>query len=241
MFGHIGVRDALQPYLGSKHALRCVCSELHAAYSGRDQTLFALKDPPYRAYFLTLPTHPQRLDGVILGMMRKGVFLIELSDVSCFYEVVYGAEQDRLESVERFFTLKSHIAACVETIYIDCHWIGYVNATTRPDGLWSLKPMYTDGTGDAAFDFRAFNNELSVYLQGWTNLKEVILFAPLVKQTKRATFMSFLYAETKRVVTDMKKVLDNPHHVKVIEVLNEGLEEIEYTRRALAFHENARA
>lgn len=200
--------------------------------------ILKLKDPSYRAYFITLPTHPKKLDAVILGILRKGLFLLEISEMSCFYEVVYGVEQDRRDTAERFLTLKPHIAACVQTVYIDCHWIGYVAVTTRPDGLWKVKPVYkADDTGDAPFDFCAFRKEVHLYLEGWTNLKHIVLLKPEANQT----FLSVLYAETKRVVTDFKKTLHNPHHVRVSEVLNDGVTGIDYTRRALAFYENARA
>ena len=167
MFEHLALRDALQPYLGKKHALRGTCSELRCAYCGPSPMILKLKDPCYRAYFITLPTHPKKLDAVILGIMRKGLFLLEISEMSCFYEVVYGVEQDRRDTAKRLLTLKPHIAACVQTIYIDCHWIGYVAVTTRPDGLWKVKPVYkADDTDDAPFDFCAFRKEVHVHLEG---------------------------------------------------------------------------
>ena len=39
----------------------------------------------------------------------------------------------------------------------------------------------------------------------------------------------------------MKRELENPHHLEVIQVLNVYQDVHEYTRRALAFYENARA
>ena len=103
--------------------------------------------------------------------------------------------------------------------------------------------IHADGTGDAPFDFRAFRNELHIYVQGWTNLKQIVLFAPQTNQTDqtRQTFLSVLYEETKRAVAGVKMELDNPHHVRVVEVLNEGLDGLEYARRSLAFFENARS
>lgn len=198
----------------------------------------ALSDRPYRACFITLPTNEKRFDGVILGIMRKGRFLLDLADVQCFYEVVYGVEHPRRDTAERFAMLKPFFAACVETVYIDCHWIGYVTVTTSSDGSWKLMPMYGNGLcRSRPFDFGTFRKEIRVHLEGWTNLKRVVLFAP---RPKRA-FLSALYAETKRVVTDFKDTLPNPHHVRVVEVLNDGVDGIEYTQKALAFYENARA
>ena len=182
-----------------------------------------------------------KLDGVVAGILRKGVFLVDLAEMSCFYEVVYGEEPDRRASAARFKALMPDIAACVETIFIDCHWIGYVSVSTRPDGSWSVKPAYRADTSDAPFDFCAFQNELSGYLKGWVNLKTVFLLAPLRDSNERSTFSAVLYEETKRAVASMKRELENPHHLEVIEVLNGDQDVHEYTRMALAFYENARA
>ena len=84
--------------------------------------------------FVTLPSHRMKLDGVVAGILRKGVFLVDLAEMSCFYEVVYGEEPDRRASAARFKALMPDIAACVETIFIDCHWISYVSVSTRPTG-----------------------------------------------------------------------------------------------------------
>ena len=182
-----------------------------------------------------------KLDGVISGILKKGVFLVDLAEMSCFYEVVYGEEPDRRAGAAQFKALKPGIAACVETIFIDCHWIGYVSVATRPDGSWSVKPLYKTDTGDAPFDFCAFQNELSRYLKGWVNLKTVFLLAPLRDSTEHAAFSALLYEETKRAVASMRRELENPHHLEVIEVLNGDQDIHEYTQRALAFYENARA
>ena len=203
--------------------------------------LAALKECHSEVHFVTLPSHATKLDGVVLGILRKGIFLVDLAEMSCFYEVVYGEEPDRRASAARFKALMPGIAACVETIFIDCHWIGYVNVSTRPDGSWNVKPAYRADTCDAPFDFRAFQNELYGYLKGWVNLKTIFLLAPLRDSTERATFSAVLYEETKRAVESMKRELENPHHLEVIQVLNVYQDVHEYTRRALAFYENARA
>lgn len=237
MFNHPAVRDALQSYLCSRHALRYASSELYAAYNAPPITLSI----PHKVHFITLPCHFTKLDGVISGILRKGVFLVDLAEMNCFYEVVYGEEPDRLAGKARFEALRPGIAACVETIFIDCHWIGYVSVSTCCDGSWSVKPSYGADTGDAPFDFCAFQNELSRYLKGWVNLKTVFLLAPRRDSTERGTFSALLYGEAKRAVAGMKRELDNPHHLKVIEVRNGDLDIQEYTRKALAFRENARA
>ena len=72
MFSHPALRDALQRYLGSRHALRCASSELYAAYTGLCGTLLALKEKHHKVAFVTLPSHRMKLDGVVAGILRKG-------------------------------------------------------------------------------------------------------------------------------------------------------------------------
>lgn len=235
MFGHLGLRDPLLPYLGSQHALRCTSSELRAAY---DYGGLFTRLQGAGSEFITLPSNLNRLDAVLAGIMRKGLFLMELADLRCFYEVVYGAEEDRRAAAARFQTLQPHVAACVETVFIDCHWIGYVSASRRDDDLWMVSSTYGNDVTCAPFDRRAFRDEICAHLRGWTNLQQIVLYAP--RQTATSTFLSVVYEETKRAVATIKLELDNPHHVKIIEVRNDGIGDTEYARRSIAFFENAR-
>ena len=138
-----------------------------------------------------------------------------------------------------FATIKPFILPCVEKIYIDCHWLGYIVTTPTVDDKWMVKPMYGKCEGKSLsektpFDFEAYEEELSFYLTGWSNLKEVHLFKPF----RNDPFQNFLYARTKCIVDGLKASVANCHHIKVQEICNDGLGELESIKRSLLFLRN---
>lgn len=223
------IHDVLAEYIGPKHNLDTVNKTLREIYG----SAFFRKQSRHKAYkgFLLFPTHKSKFRNKVKSLIEQEGFAIQLSCLDCFEKIVY-TDEDRFQSNRMFASVKRFILPCVEKIYIDCHWLGYVVTTPTADGNWVINPMFEKREKEKwVFSFEAYEEELNLYLTGWSNLKEVHLFRPY----KNDPFLKCLYARTKRIVDGLKAKAANPHHLKVEETCSSGMSEIESIENSLLF------
>lgn len=231
-FDQPSIHDALVQYISPKDNLHAVCKCLHELYRS---CLFFLKVRKGYSGFISFPAHKSTIGSKLRSLITQESFVIDLSCLSCFEQIVY-AKESRLETQDMFAKMKQSIQACTQQIYIDCHWVGYIATTPAKNGEWIVNPLYQKDSlrTNVAFDFDLYEQELNLYLTDWPNLKELHLFQPY----RRNMFLQCLYARTKCVIDRLKVRLANPHHLKIIEVSNEGLDEIECIENSLRFLRN---
>lgn len=212
MLDQPGIHDALVEYIGPKHNLHLVSASLFKIYGSP----FYRTQHCHKSYegFVVFPAHMSTIRNKVTSLIEQECFGIDISCFDCFEQIVY-TEESRSRSADIFTTLKAFILPCVERIYIDCHWLGYIVTTPTADGNWILNPMYEkcDLRRNTQFDFEAYGEELDLYLTSWPNLKEVHLFKPF----RDHLFLKCLYAHTKRIVDGFKTRLVNPHHLSIVE------------------------
>lgn len=228
------IHDVLADYIGPKHNLHIVNANLRNIYGSP----FFQTQGRHKGHegYVVLPSHVSKFSNKVTSLIAQECFAIDMSRLDCFERVVYS-EEDRSRSAGMFTAVKPSILPCVERIYIDCHWLGYIVTTHTADGNWTINPMYEKWECpriDALFDFEAYDAELNLYLTGWSNLKEVHLFKPY----RNDLFLKCLYARTKRIVDEVKARSANPHHLKIEEICNEGLNEIESIENSFLFLKN---
>lgn len=230
------IHDVLADYIGPKHNLHTVNASLRNIYGSP----FFQTQGRHKGYegFVVLPAHMSTIKNKLTSLIARECFAIDISCFHCFEQIVYS-EENRLQSAGMFTTVKPSILPCVQRIYIDCHWLGYVVTTYTTGGNWIINPIYEKRETECLrrntpFDFDAYEAELNLYLTGWSNLKEVHLFKPY----RDDPFLRCLYARTKRIVDGVKARSANPHHLKIEEVCNEGLNEIESIENSFLFLKN---
>ena len=235
MFDEPAIYDALVQYITPRSNLHAVSKALNNIYRcSLLLTLYRLKE--YNG-ILSLPAHKSTIHMKTKSIIRKGWFAIDISHFLCFERVVYTEEY--LIYSDAFAKMKPSILPCVEQIYIDCHWVGYLTARFTSEHGWVMNPIYPKNQlkKNVPFDPQVYERELEVYLMDWPNLKEVHLFKPW-----RDSFSIWLYSLTKRIVSNMKANMANPHHLNMIEVYNNSTarSECERVRDSLQFIEHCR-
>lgn len=207
-FSHLAVYDSLKIYIGPHHRLAQTCKDLHAEYNfatGRSvRRVVEEQTTDFRKRVITVAA---------LTVMQKNLLKIDVSRLPSLYSVVYGKTAMSIKE-SAFNSIKMHLAACVHTIYIDCQWIGYIEATKTNKDTWQINPMYPSQSlpNDAPFDFRTFQMEMIDQLNRWPNLKEITFFAPFKKGDP---FISEVFAHARAATCAFKQSLPNPHHLEV--------------------------
>lgn len=222
------VHDALQQYISPKHNLHAVCTGFRKLY-----TTFDLSGVRCYKGYITLPEYSSDvLQRKLASLVQKEAFAINLSELTCFRRIVYNSSSSKTDL--EFAQAKESMSACVEQIYIDCHWVGYVHV--RHKDRWIVNPIYRKEhlSSETPFDFDVYKQELLLYLAGWANLKEVCLFGPFAKRP----FLKCLFKYTWQAVQELREALPNPHHLKVMKVDNVGLKEIDGIANLLQFLKN---
>lgn len=229
----VAVHDVLVQYISPRHNLHAVCKSFYQLYASS----FFRNQSHYKGYsgFVNLPTHINTFGGKLTSLIRQESFAIDISCFDCFDRIVYSRE-DCLQTQDKFVKIKRWILACVQRIYIDCHWVGYVATTQAENGDWIINPIYQKKClrRNVPFDFDVYEQELNLYLVDWSNLKEVHLFKPCTNNN----FLMCLYARTKSVLDKVKARMANPHHLTIVEIGNEGLSTIECIENSLLFLKN---
>lgn len=231
------IHDVLVEYITPKHNLHIVNANLLEIYGSS----FFRSQRHKRSFegFVIFPAHMSTIGRKVTSLIEQECFAIDLSCLNCFDQIVYSGDRlsQSIQSNGVFATIKPFILPCVQKIYIDCHWLGYIVATLTADNKWIVKPMYDqhdDQRENTPFDFEAYEEELGFYLTDWLNLKEVHLFKPF----RDDLFQNCLYAHTKRIVDGLKANMTNSHHLKIQEICNDGLSEIEGIKKSLLFLKN---